>query len=211
MYVIGLTGGIGSGKSTVSQMLAEKGAVVLSADLAGHEVYVPGNPAWQEVVDAFGREVLAADGSIDRKKLGGIVFADEAALRRLNGITHPRMRELMLEKLAREESAGTRVVVLEAALLFDAGWDDLANEVWVTVAPPELAARRSAERSSLSLDEALARVRAQMSNEERVRRSDVIIRTDCPLAETRRQVDEAWERLEPSVDPAGSPPRRSSV
>ena len=215
MYVIGLTGGIGSGKSTVSQMLAEKGAVVLSADLVGHEVYLPGNPAWQEVVDAFGREVLAADSNIDRQKLGAIVFADEAALRRLNGITHPRMKELMREKLAQQEAAGTRVVVLEAALLFDAGWDDLADEVWVTVAPPELAARRTAGRSGLNLEEALARVRAQMSNEERVRRSDVVIDTDCPLNDTRRQVDEAWERLagrlKPSSGPAGSPPSRSSV
>ncbi len=215
MYVIGLTGGIGSGKSTVSRMLEEKGAVVLSADTTGHEVYLPGSAAWQEVVDAFGREVVAADGSIDRKKLGAIVFADEAALRRLNGLTHPRMRELMRAKLAREEAAGTPLVVLEAALLFDAGWDDLADEVWVTVVPPEVAAQRTAERSGLSREEALARVRAQMSNEERTRRADVVIDTDVPLAESRRQVDEAWERLAgrlgPSLNRAGSPPSRSGV
>lgn len=211
MYVIGLTGGIGSGKSTVSRILEEKGAVVLSADLLGHEVYLPGSAAWQDVVDTFGREIVAADGSIDRKKLGAIVFADESALRRLNGITHPRMKELMREKLAQQEAAGTRVVVLEAALLFDAGWDDLADEIWVTAAPAEIAARRTAERSGLSLDEALARVRSQMSNEERLRRSDLFIDTDCPLAETHRQVDEAWARLAARLEPAGSPPGRSGV
>src|SRR3989304_416978 len=89
VYVIGLTGGIGSGKSTVSQMLAEKGAVLLSADLIGHEVYTPGMPAWQEITAVFGREVLGPDGAIDRKKLGAIVFADTRALQKLNAITHP--------------------------------------------------------------------------------------------------------------------------
>jgi dephospho-CoA kinase len=195
MYVIGLTGGIGSGKSTVAQMLAEKGAVLLSADAAGHEVYAPGQPAWREVVDAFGPEVVAADGTIDRKRLGAIVFADAADLLRLNAITHPRMKELMRDKLAAEAERGTRIAVLEAALLFDAGWDDLTDEVWVTQAPPEVAARRTAERSGLSLEEARARIDAQMSNEERLARSRVVIDTDCPLETTRRQVVEEWQRL----------------
>ena len=100
MYVIGLTGGIGSGKSTVAAMLGELGAVVLSADLTGHEVYLPGRPAWQEIVDAFGRDVVAEDGTIDRAKLRDIVFAGPKQLARLNSITHPRMKELMREKLA---------------------------------------------------------------------------------------------------------------
>src|SRR3972149_1551246 len=129
MYVVGLTGGIGSGKSTVAEMLREKGVVVLSADLAGHEVYQPGRPAWQEIADAFGPEVVAADGTIDRKRLGAIVFSDPAALKRLNAITHPRMKELMREKLAELEERGVEVVLLEAALLFDAGWDGLTDEV----------------------------------------------------------------------------------
>lgn len=195
MYVIGLTGGIGSGKSTVAQMLREQGAVLLSADAAGHEVYAPGQPAWQEIVDAFGREVVAADGTIERKALGAIVFADPAELRRLNAITHPRMKELMRAKLEAEAARGTRVAVLEAALLFDAGWDDLTDEVWVTLAPPEVAAQRTAERSGLSLEEARTRIDAQMSNEERVARSQVVIDTDCSLEETRRQVQEEWQRL----------------
>jgi dephospho-CoA kinase len=200
MYVIGLTGGIGSGKSTVAQMLREHGAVLLSADATGHEVYAPGRPAWQEIVDAFGRDVVAADGTIDRKRLGAIVFADPSELRRLNSITHPRMKELMRGKLEAEAAAGAGVAVLEAALLFDAGWDDLTDEVWVTLAPPQVAARRTAERSGLSIDEALARIEAQMSNDQRVARSRVVIDTDCPLEETRRQVAEEWRRLQERLE-----------
>ncbi|MEE8346802.1 MAG: dephospho-CoA kinase, partial [Dehalococcoidia bacterium] len=140
MYVIGLTGGIGSGKSTVAQMLEGEGAALLSADAVGHEVYLPDQPAWREVVEVFGRQIVAPDRAIDRKKLGAIVFSDPEQLRRLNAITHPRMKELMREKLEEERKRGARVTVLEAALLFDAGWDDLTDEVWVTMAPPEVAA-----------------------------------------------------------------------
>jgi len=196
MYVIGLTGGIGSGKSTVAQMLQQRGAKLLSADVVGHEVYEPDRPAYQEIVDAFGRDIVGADGRIDRKVLGPIVFSDPEQLRRLNAITHPRMKELMREKLAAERAGGARIAVLEAALLFDAGWDDLADEVWVTVAPPEVAAKRTAERSGISVEEALSRIRAQMSNEERTARSQVVIDTDCPLAQTQDEVGEEWERLQ---------------
>jgi dephospho-CoA kinase len=196
MYVIGLTGGIGSGKSTVAQMLQQKGAKLLSADAAGHEVYEPGRPAWREIVDAFGSDVVGADGKIDRKKLGPIVFSDPEQLRRLNAITHPRMKELMREKLEAARAGGARIAVLEAALLFDAGWDDLADEVWVTVAPPEVAAERTAERSGISVEEALSRIGTQMSSEERVARSQVVIDTDCPLERTEEQVSEEWERLQ---------------
>ena len=213
MYVIGITGGIASGKSTVVQMLEQRGAVLLSADAVGHEVYEPGRPAWQEIVDAFGRQVVAEDGTIDRKRLGAIAFSDPQQLQRLNAITHPRMKEMMRQKLSEERARGTQVAVLEAALLFDAGWDDLTDEVWVTVAPPEVAAGRTAERSGLSVEEALARIRAQMSNEERIARSQVVIDTDCPLERTRKQVDEEWARLMERLParPGETPPARSGV
>jgi dephospho-CoA kinase len=195
MYVIGLTGGIGSGKSTVAEILEAQGAVILSADKVGHEVYNPGRPAWQEIVDAFGDEVVAPDGTIDRKKLGAIVFADPKNLAKLNSIVHPRMKGMMRERLAQMARDGAEMAVLEAALLFEAKWDDLVGEIWVTVAPPEVAARRTAERSGLPEAEILARIKSQMSNEDRIRQSDVVIDTDCPLEETKRQALEAWERL----------------
>lgn len=213
MYVIGLTGGIGSGKTTVVQMLEQKGAVLLSADAVGHEVYRFGQPAWQEIVDTFGRQVVAEDGTIDRKKLGAIAFSDPQQLQRLNAITHPRMKEMMREKLNEERARGTQVCVLEAALLFDADWDDLTDEVWVTVVPPQVAAKRTAERSGLSVEEVLRRIRAQMSNDERIARSQVVIDTDCPLEGTRKQVDGEWERLMERLParPGETPPARSSV
>ena len=210
MYVIGLTGGIGSGKSTVARMLERRGAKLLSADVVGHEVYEPGRPAWQEIVDAFGREVVGADGKIDRKKLGPIVFSDAEQLRRLNAVTHPRMKELMREKLEAERAVGARIAVLEAALLFDAGWDDLTDEVWVTVAPPEVAAARTAERSGISAEDALSRIRAQMSNEERISRSQVVIDTDCALERTEGQVSEEWERLQERLQERLETPSASS-
>jgi dephospho-CoA kinase len=195
MFVIGLTGGIGSGKSTVCDILLAKGAAVVHADLVGHEVYRPGSAVWDEVVAAFGRQVLASDGQIDRRKLGSIVLADPEARRRLNAITHPPMRRLMIERLDDLRRQGERVAVLEAALLFEAGWVDLMDEVWLTLLRPVVAAQRLMERSGLSQQEAEARIASQLSNEERLEHADVVIDTDCSLAEVAHRVDELWEGL----------------
>ena len=195
MFVIGLTGGIGSGKSTVSDMLRANGATVVYADQIGHEVYQPGTAVWDEIVTAFGRQVLAADDQIDRRKLGSIVFADPEARRRLNAITHPPMRRLMAERLDELRRQGVRVAVLEAALLIEAGWVDLTDEVWLMLVPPAVAAQRIMERSGLSADDAEARIASQLSNEDRLRHADMIIDTDCSLAEVARRVDEFWEGL----------------
>ena len=204
MYVIGLTGGIGTGKSTVAEVLAELGAVILSADLAGHQVYQPGTPAYEDILAAFGGDMLAADGTIDRKKLSAIVFADPANLRNLNTITHPRMKELMRAQLAELDAKGVEFVVLEAALLFDAGWDDLTDEVWVTVAPPELAAKRASARSGIPEEQVLERIiKAQMDNAERVGRSDVVIDTSGTLEETVRRAKAEWGGLKKRLATGG--------
>jgi dephospho-CoA kinase len=195
MYVIGLSGGIGSGKSTVSDMLRAKGAATVYADQIGHEVYRPGTQVWQQVVAAFGRRVVDDDGQIDRRKLGQIVFSDPEARRRLDAITHPPMEQMMTERLEELRRQGTGVVVLEAAILIEAGWAHLADEVWVTVASPEVAAQRSMERSGLSRERAEARIAAQLSNEERVKHAHVVIDTNCPLAEVAQRVDELWDDL----------------
>ncbi|MEX0684341.1 MAG: dephospho-CoA kinase [Dehalococcoidia bacterium] len=195
MYVIGLTGGIGSGKSTVAKVLEEQGATVVSADLVGHEVYNPGRPAWQEIVNEFGQDVVGPDGTIDRKKLGTIAFADPKRLAALNAIVHPRMKGMMRERLAALAREGVDIAVLEAALLFEAKWDDLADEIWVTVIPPDVAAKRTAERSGLSAVEVLERIRSQMTNEERVRGADVVIDTDCTPQETAKRALDAWETV----------------
>jgi len=197
MYVVGLTGGIGSGKSTVAGMVEQLGAAILSADLTGHEVYAPGRPAWEEIVDTFGSDVVATDGTIDRAKLRNIVFSDPKELARLNAITHPRMKEMMREKIEVLGREGAEVVVLEAALLFDAGWDDVTDEVWVTVTPPRVAAERAAKRSGIPVEQVLERIqKAQMNDAERIARSDVQINTDCTIDETREQVGQEWNRLQ---------------
>jgi len=195
MFAIGLTGGIGSGKSTISDMLRAKGAATVYADQIGHEVYRPGTPAWDQVVAAFGRQVVGDDGQIDRRKLGQIVFSDPEARRRLDAITHPPMEQMMSERLEELRRQGTRVVVLEAAILIEAGWDHLADEVWVTVVSPEVAAQRSMERSGLSRERAEARIAAQLSNEERLKHAQVVIDTNCSLAEVAQRVDELWDDL----------------
>jgi len=204
MYTIGLTGGIGTGKTAVARILEELGAAILDADRVGHEVYLPGRPAYDAIVAEFGAEVVAEDGSIDRKKLGPIVFSAPEKLARLNAITHPRMKEMMREKLADADRSGAKVAVLEAALLFDAGWDDLTDEVWVTVVDAETAARRASERSDIPVEQVLERIqKAQMASEERIRRSDVVIDTSGTLEDTRRRTFDAWDRLEHRLSAEG--------
>jgi len=192
MKVIGLTGGIGSGKSTVSQFLAELGAVILDADKVGHEAFKPGTEVWREVVAAFGRQILTSNGDIDREKLGKIVFGNAESLTRLNQIMHPRMYDMVKAQLEEYRRQGVNTVVLEAPLLLEAGWTSLVDEVWVTVAPESTVLKRLKERVGLSQSESLARIRSQLSLEERVKQADVVIDTDCDLDELKAMVSELW-------------------
>ena len=203
MVVIGLTGGILSGKSTVSKILAERGAVVIDADKVGHEVYKPGTEGWREVVAAFGKDILSPNDEIDRKRLAGVVFGDPAALERLNRIMHPRMRDIMEERLEKLRGEGVGVVVLEAAVLIEAGWTDLVDEVWVTAAPEERVIGRLQNRSGLDEEQARSRIRAQLSVEERARHADAVINTDCTIEETKAEVDRLWEKLQHKVEGRG--------
>jgi len=196
MIVIGLTGGILTGKSTVSEILAQRGAVIIDADKVGHEAYRPQTKVWQGVMDAFGTDILKENAEIDRKKLGEIVFHDPQALARLNEIMHPAMHLMMKEEIERLRGEGVDVVVLEAAVLIEANWTDLVDEVWVTMAPEETAVRRLQDRGGLSEEQARARIRSQISSEERAKHADVIIDTNCDLAEVEAKVEELWHKLE---------------
>ena len=195
MKVIGLTGGIGSGKSTVSQLLAELGAAILNADEIGHEAFKPDTEIWRQVVAAFGRQILVPDGNIDRKKLGEIVFSNPESLSRLNQIMHPQMYDMVKARLEEYRQQGTRVVVLEAPLLLEAGWTLLVDEVWVTTAPEATVLKRLEERSGMSQAESLTRIRSQLSSAERIRHADVVINTNCDLDELKSTVKELWQRL----------------
>ena len=194
MKVIGLTGGIGSGKSTVSKFLAELGAVIIDADKVGHEVLENDSEAWQQVVDAFGRHIVTPDGEVDRKKLGRIVFKSPEALSRLNRIMHPRIYDAVKTQLEQYRKQGASVVVVEAPLLIEAGWTSLVDEVWVTIAPRATILKRL-EQMGLSYTKAMSRIRSQLPAKERVRQANVVINTDCSLEELKAKVVKLWQRL----------------
>jgi dephospho-CoA kinase len=193
--VIGLTGGIASGKSTVSRFLEELGAVVIDADRIGHNVLRSDREVRRELTAAFGEQVLAPGGGASRPRLSRLVFADPEALARLNRIMHPRIAARVKARLERCRRDGVRVVVLEAALLQEAGWTSLTDEVWVTVAGEATVIERLKGRSGLSEAESRARLRAQLSAAERLRQADVVIDTDCRLGELKAKVAELWRGL----------------
>ncbi len=198
MPTVGLTGGIGSGKSTVAGILADLGAFVVDADRVGHEVYLPGTPGWDQVVEAFGREVVGADGMIDRKALGTIVFSDPDELARLNGIVHPLIGDSVRDRVEASLAAEpARPVVVEAALLVEARWYELVDEVWVVEVAPETVIERVTSSRSMDAAAVQARIDAQLSNEERRRVADVVIANDGTPAELRAELEKLWrQRIE---------------
>lgn len=193
MLTIGLTGGIGSGKSEVADILRELGAQVIDADLVGHETYRRGEPAWDQVVEAFGSGVVGQDGEIDRGRLGRIVFGDPGSLKRLTDIVWPRIREGLEKRITRERDNGdTTVLVVEAAVLFEAGWDRLFDEIWVVTAPEADVLERLERQRNQKPAQTRARLRAQMTNEEREQRADVTVRNDEDRAALAATVRQLW-------------------
>jgi len=193
--VIGLTGGIGSGKTTVAGILAELGADVLDSDKVGHDVYRPGTDGFRQVTEAFGRDIVAADGTIDRRKLGARVFGDPDALRRLNAIVHPLIGLAVRAWLQQAQAEpNTMPIVIEAAVLMEAGWQ-FFDEVWVVIVEPETAIARVMASRGMTADEVRSRLAVQMSNEERVRRANRVIDNDGTPAELRARVEEAWRTV----------------
>jgi len=196
--VIGLTGNIATGKSTVARMLRGLGATVIDADRVAHEVMRAGTPVHQAVVASFGPQILRPDGEIDRARLGAIVFSDPQALARLEAIVHPAVLEEVARRIA---AAPTPVVVVEAIKLIESGMADAVDALWVTTCPFEEQVRRLMADRGLSRPDAEQRVNAQPPQETKIARADVVIRTDGSLEETRAQVEAAWRALlEPEND-----------
>lgn len=204
MHVIGLTGGIASGKSTVTGFFKQREVPVIDADILGHRTYDPGTDTFRAVVAAFGDELVAPDGSIDRKVLGAKVFGKPEELKRLTDIVWPGIRKLASEQLAAFETAGNSLVVLEAAVLFEAGWEDLADEIWVAVVEPAHAIERLAARNGLDADAARARIESQLSNAERTARADVIIENNGTMEELDARIAAAWDQLQDRLKAAAA-------
>ncbi|MFI5400591.1 MAG: dephospho-CoA kinase [SAR324 cluster bacterium] len=194
--VIGLTGGIASGKTTVAARLAELGAAIIDADRIGHDILAPGAPAYRPVLEAFGPDILAPDGAIDRRKLGARVFADPARLERLNGISHPIMARRMAEEIAalraRLPAHRPPLIVLDAAILLEAGWDRLCDSVWTVEAPPDAALARLVARNGLTEEQARLRLNAQWSNAERAGRAQRVIANSGTIDALRDAVSLLW-------------------
>ncbi len=196
MFIIGLTGGIASGKSTVARMLEEKGAYLIDADQLAREAVEPQRPAWRKIVDWLGEEILLADGSLDRIKLADIVFNDRRKLEELNRIVHPwvgaRFKELS-DRIASEDPDA--IVVYDIPLLIEAGMQDMVGLVLLVYVPREVQVSRLIERDGIDRAAAETRLKAQMPLEEKKKQADVIIDNSGAIAETARQVEQFWRDL----------------
>ena len=195
MLRVGLTGGIGSGKSTASRRLARLGAVVLDADLIAREVVAPGTPGLAALVAAFGPQVLAPDGSLDRAALGALVFPDPAALARLNALLHPLIGRRTVELTAEAEQAGAAVLVHDVPLLVEGGLHTSYDVVVVVDASPEVQRDRLTRLRGMTEAEARDRMARQASRADRLAVADVVLANEGTPAELEQQVDALWQRL----------------
>jgi len=199
--LIGLTGGIASGKSTVIQHLHQSGYSVIDADKLGHKVLEQGNPGYKKVVNYFGNEILNSDNTVNRTALGKIVFADPEKLKQLNGISHPIIAEMIQRKF--EESAlnsNSGIVFLEAALLIEANWYKVCGYVWVITLDSTFALSRLQKRDNLSEYEAKLRIETQLDQEERLKYADVVLRNEGTMEELFSQTQQALQKFKQSMD-----------
>lgn len=196
MRIIGLTGGIASGKSTVARMLVEKGAYVIDADELAREVVEPGREAWQEIVDWFGKGILQADGFIDREKLAEIVFNDRKKLRKLNSIVHPRVGKQLLVRTAEiGEKNPDAIIVYDVPLLIEAGMADIVDIVLLVYVTPEIQIERQQKRDGISRTAAETRLRAQMPLDDKRKMAHVVIDNSGTIAATAEEVEKKWPQL----------------
>jgi len=196
MVVIGVTGNIGSGKSTVCRFLAELGAAVIDADEVAQETYKPHSQAWQEIINTLGTEMLQPNGEINRVRLAQLVFSSREALAQLNEIVHPKAYQLVKEKIENYRRLGTRVVALEATLLIEATWTTLVDEVWLVIASPDTVLQRLTRHPETDRDQIVARLKSQTPAEDKAKHADEIIRNEGNLPRLREKITELWNKLD---------------
>lgn len=193
MKIIGLTGGIATGKSQVSSILSELGAMVIDADIVAREVVQKGLPAWQQLKDTFGEEYFLSNGELNRRKLGQLVFSHPSELDKLNSITHPAIKAKIEERINDLKVQGYNgILVVDAALLLEAGWETMVDQVWVVDAPIEKRIERLMNRDNLTRDQALSRINSQMSQQERIAKADKIIYNNSNIDSLKEQVLRIW-------------------
>jgi dephospho-CoA kinase len=198
--IIGLTGGIGSGKSTVASLLAERGAHVIDADRVAHEVYAPGTEGFDRIVERFGDDVVGEDGTIDRAELGAIVFRDEAARADLNGIVHPLVRTEIASRIGEIVSEDPEaIVVIEAALMTETGWSGGAGRLWAVIAHPDVVAHRLVTMREMEPEEVRRRMAAQATNDARRRGATRVIENNGSLLDLEAEVQAAWSDLQDEI------------
>lgn len=200
--IVGLTGGIGSGKTTVAALLAQKGAFVIDTDVIAREVVASPGPILDAVRQEFGTAVIGSDGLLDRPALARLIFNDEAKRAKLNALMHPAILKRVLSGISVAPSGS--IVIVVVPLLFESGFELNCERVVAVVAPPEQRRERIAERDGLTGTEIEARMRAQLPESEYVRRADVVVRNDGNLTALGREVEKAWKKIN---DPRGQKPR----
>lgn len=194
MKIIGLTGSFASGKSTVSEMIRDTGIHVVCADDLARKAVDPGKPAYEKIIHTFGREILKQDKTIDRAKLGSIVFSSEEKRKKLNSLVHPEVIREMKDRIVELKNRKEKIAVLDISLLYEENLNSLCDQVIVAYAPDELMLKRGLKRDDLSKEEIKQRIASQMSIEEKKKRADYVIDNSGTVEETREQVEKMLER-----------------
>ncbi|MEW6624370.1 MAG: dephospho-CoA kinase [Bacillota bacterium] len=195
MKVIGLTGGIASGKTTVASILDRLGARVIDADLIAKEIVEPGKPALQDIIKYFGKDVLLPDGRLNREYLGDLIFGNPEDREKINSITHPRIIKEVEDRLEKCRQEGIKVVILDVPLLLETGMDDMVDEVWLAAVDEMTQVKRIIARDKLSKEQAMQRIASQMPLKEKIKRADKVIDTGCSKSSLETRVKKLYFNL----------------